>query len=779
RFDYFPNKTADDIGNIELPDTANKNILLAMVVDTNLTNTADFIIDYTDALNSHNPTENILEIFICENWNYSSRTCNGGKFTYLVGTDNLNSSNPNVALNLFNFSTDHLSAFAIAESSYPNTWGTSQQNPPNQNSPGGSSGSSSSLDDDDEETVCGNGVCEVGENWQNCLRDCPKEEFPLIIDTNIGDVRIFPGESKAYWISLKNKLTSEVEATLEATNDLGELLSLNPSRKIILPNATDQFDIDVIVPYNYTFGIYTGKIVIKAEGQKQSIPVTIRILESAAAFYSVEIDITSKTIKPEGNIDFVVKLTNLGERKEYPMNLTYIIKDQKTNKVIQEVKTNTTLETTTIVRESFRLNITEEGSYTLEVWADYKNKSIMDVATFSVIKPIFESPLTLGLLLLALAMAVAVGGTYIWKYYRVWKREREKEQRYLYPLDYTKVPREGFKIGKFAGTDNYCYYDPKDLTTHMIAAGATGAGKSVSASVFVEEALDKKIPVIVFDPTAQWTGFVRACRDDNLIKKYTKFDMSDFDIKSYPGLINEVEDPNFKLDIKEYINPGEITVFCLNKLGAGEYDEAVHNIINSVFGESWEESPDLKLILVFDEVHRLLEKYGGKGGYVALEKAAREFRKWGIGIIMCSQVLADFKEAIAGNVLTEIQFNTKSLTDIDKVKTKYGNRYSERIARMGVGAGLMQYPKYNDGKPFFVEFRPSKHNPHKITDDELELYKKYTARLKIIGAKINRLKKQKKVYTEDYEIDMKLALAKLKTGNFRMVEIYVSSLEKS
>jgi len=254
--------------------------------------------------------------------------------------------------------------------------------------------------------------------------------------------------------------------------------------------------------------------------------------------------------------------------------------------------------------------------------------------------------------------------------------------------------------------------------------------------------------------------------------------MGDFDIKSYPGLIYDVEEPDFKLNIKEFINPGEITIFCLNKLKSGEYDEAVRNIVASIFRESWEESSELKLVIVFDEVHRLLEKYGGHGGYVALEKAAREFRKWGIGIIMCSQVLADFKEAIAGNVLTELQLNTKSLTDIDKVKAKYGEQYSERIARMGVGAGLMQYPKYNDGKPFFVEFRPTKHNPHKIRDDELVLYKKYIAKLKVIEEKIKKLK-ERNVYTEDYEVDFKLATNKLKTGNFRMAEIYISSLENS
>jgi hypothetical protein len=215
----------------------------------------------------------------------------------------------------------------------------------------------------------------------------------------------------------------------------------------------------------------------------------------------------------------------------------------------------------------------------------------------------------------------------------------------------------------------------------------------------------------------------------------------------------------------------------MNKLGPGEYDVAVKNIINAIFRTGWEESTKLKMLMVFDEVHRLLEKYGGIGGYLSLEQACREFRKWGIGILMCSQVLADFKEAIAGNVLTDIQLNTKSLIDIRKVETKYGSEYATRISRQGVGVGMLQNPKYNEGKPYFVQFRPTWHNPHKITDEEMEFYKEFAQRLEVIEQKIESMKKSKRD-TSDLEIELKLAKDKLKQGRFRMAKIYITSLEE-
>jgi hypothetical protein len=360
------------------------------------------------------------------------------------------------------------------------------------------------------------------------------------------------------------------------------------------------------------------------------------------------------------------------------------------------------------------------------------------------------------------------------KRYKTWKASKA---RYIFPTDMRKLPVGTLWLGKIAETNEKSYYNMNDLTTHILTAGATGSGKSVSASVFVEELLEQKIPVVVFDPTAQWTGFVRPCRDENLLKYYKEFGLNAGDSRPYTGMIYEVTDPNVKIDFKKYMNPGEVTVFTLNKLKPGQYDEAVTNIIDTIFTHGWEESTKVRLVIVFDEVHRLLEKYGGKGGYVALERACREFRKWGIGLIMASQVLSDFKEAIKGNVLTEIQLHTKSLGDLVRIEKKYGLEYAKKVTRQEVGVGMMQNPKYNEGRPWFIAFRPTLHSPHKIPDDEMNMYREYAAILADVEAKIEAMEKSgKDVF--DLKTELKLAKDKLKKGRFRMAKIYIDSLTK-
>ncbi|MDY6777040.1 MAG: hypothetical protein SVU32_00105, partial [Candidatus Nanohaloarchaea archaeon] len=208
-----------------------------------------------------------------------------------------------------------------------------------------------------------------------------------------------------------------------------------------------------------------------------------------------------------------------------------------------------------------------------------------------------------------------------------------------------------------------------------------------------------------------------------------------------------------------------------------EFDTIVRKIIDSIFEVEWEEASELELLVVFDEVHRLLEKYGGKGGYNALERGAREFRKWGIGLVMASQVTADFKQAVSGNIMTEVQMQTKSMEDIDRIEKKYGAQFAKRISSEEVGTGMIQNPEYNDGDPWFVDFRPTYHNPHKIPDEELEKYHEYTARADRLDDRIDEMEEEgEDVYDE--RLELKLAKDKLKEGRFQMAEIYIESLEE-
>ncbi|UCD06845.1 MAG: hypothetical protein JSW41_03325, partial [Candidatus Aenigmatarchaeota archaeon] len=135
RFDLFPNASSEDISNIDLPDTA-ENILMAVVLETPYLNYSNKIItlDYTSALSGGSYEEGDLRILNCTNWDFSGRSCPAGEFAHFN-----ESITANVTTNTFIFTTGSSTAYAIAETCYPNTCGAA---PPGNGGPGGPSGPS-------------------------------------------------------------------------------------------------------------------------------------------------------------------------------------------------------------------------------------------------------------------------------------------------------------------------------------------------------------------------------------------------------------------------------------------------------------------------------------------------------------------------------------------------------------------------------------------------------------------------------------------------------------
>lgn len=764
RLDYFPTYASPQI-NI-MPSKFEDPIMGIVIEPANLSSSgggnlsANITLNYTEALQAalsggKSINQQNLEVLECSNWNYATRNCEGGleNGDYIAVTP---------SGGLINFQTTISSAYIVAEGCYAN----------------GELIDCSGFEDIEIPSSGGGG------------RDTREEEkvTSFSIQTNLdsrsfGDIVMYPGETEEYWLYVTNKLGEKITPSLSPNGSIKDFLSFSETSFDLESGQSKRVAVTIYIPEKTPLGTYSGSIIVRAQGETDEIPVVIKVVKRDEGEIMLEVNIIKKTLEVGESLKFQVKLRNMGTEKELKPVLTYLIKEGDTDRLIKEETENVTLEKMLSFTKTISLNETgiEEGEYLLEVWAEIDGKAVNYMETFDLVKPFLATTLGVTLLYTLLILSIVIATIFIRKYYVSWKVGRDAKKRYIFPVDMTKIPQKtekAFWVGTIAGSKIKAWFNPDDLTTHALVAGATGSGKSVGASIIVEEALDQKIPVIVFDPTAQWTGFVRGCKDNNLLKYYPSFGMDTRNVRPYKGMIFEMSDPKQNIEFKEFMNPGEITVFTLNNLKPEEFDEAVRNIIDSMFRVKWEEATGLKMLVVFDEVHRLLEKYGGKGGYVALEKACREFRKWGIGLIMCSQVLADFKEAVSGNVLTDVQLNTKSLEDISKAREKYGESYAKRITRQGLGVGMIHNPKYNDGKPYFIQFRPTWHNPHKITNEELEEYKQFALELKEIRKDIEEMEKQGREMF-DIKLELKLAEDKLKLGNFRMAKIYIASLKKS
>ncbi len=585
---------------------------------------------------------------------------------------------------------------------------------------------------------------------------------------------VFSEQPQIYEITLENELDQQQTIAIRAEGDATEILDVQ-AEAAVPAESTKTISVEIAVPDLDQSEFYSGTVVLEGETTTENIPLAVRGTEEELRGVHMMIDPTSSTIRPHDRIGI---LTIMSGPEEAEMEVVYELRESQTGEVIE----NSTEVVNVTGTESFRhdmdvLGDLELGDYYVQAHTSQDNETLTATSTVSVTDPFWTAPRMRILLFMIVGGIIIGGGIYTQRWY--WTR-KEEGARYVFPVDYSRLPvedEENYWVGKVAETQKSAFVDPSDLTTHAIVSGSTGSGKSVTASVIVEEALENDVPVVVFDPTAQWTGFVKELRDDNLLEHYSRFDLNEEnDPHPYRGIIQEIKTEDPDLDFDELRSPGEITVFTLNQLTTEEFDQAVRKIIDQIFEKEWEESPDLELLIVFDEVHRLLEEYGGQGGYHALEKGAREFRKWGIGLMMCSQVTADFKQAVSGNIMTEIQMQTKSMEDIERVEKKYGEQFAKRISSEDVGVGMIQNSNYNDGDPWFVDFRPTYHNPHKIPDKELEKYHELSQELSKLRDKLSE-KEEGGEDVRDKDLELQLAENKLKEGRFKMAKMYIDSLK--
>jgi hypothetical protein len=749
---------------------ANSRVSKAMYFTTILNySSVDVIFNYTGTSYT---SEISLGVYRCDNWVYSSRVPAVSNACWT----RISSSLDTFAQTLTVTSSDLSGAYAVAE------------------------------------FICGDGVCEenYGESSAFCIADCPSQPYspggggggggpppkeeeeleittPIILTTKLIEVRLYPGEYQLVSIGITNNKKEEAEVKLSVQGDLFPYTLFEDEILSIAAKQTEYTKIKFFTMPTTIPGIYNGRILVKEGNTTQIIDVILRVEYEREKLLDLKIDVLTEEVAAGRDLKYRVTIYNLGLTKKVDVFLNYTIKSADNDELITISEETVAVETSTAFVRTIKIpEMTEEGLYILEAIGYYDEKLASSIASFRVIRVPWIIVLLMSILtnwLTYVILGIMLPSFYLgWKTFDKWKERVKRKRKYARPLDAKKLPDKGLWVGKIAETKIKAYIDDSKLTTHTIIAGGTGSGKTVAAMTMAEEALNKGIPVIVFDPTAQWTGFIRPNRDEDMLKRYKDFGMKREQSKSFKGNIMQVKDPFLEVKIENYIKKGEISIFTLNKLTPDQLDYFIRKTIDYMFKMSWPESRKLKLMLIYDEVHRLLPQFSKRtgaslegGGYQAVERACREFRKWGIGLVMISQVLQDFKGAIRAVIATEIQMRTKYEGDVKRVQTKYGWEFSSSIPKLEIGTGMIQNAEFNEGKPWFIKFRPLLHSPFRLTDDEMGKYDEFMEEIENVTKEIEKMKK-KKIDTYDIELELKLAKEKLSTGQMRMAETYIESV---
>ncbi|MEA2036660.1 MAG: helicase HerA-like domain-containing protein [Nanoarchaeota archaeon] len=597
--------------------------------------------------------------------------------------------------------------------------------------------------------------------------------------------RIKIGNYKEVPLIIKNNKATTIGVSLSLDDNLTELIKLSEDKFNLERNSEKKINLTFLAD---KLGFYTGVLSITG-GIVEKIPINFSISEIVGVpieAIAMEVESLTKKAYLGESLRYKVYVQDLLGGDQFNVTLYYSMSKlsegnmfNSSGEFFSESEAVAVDTSTTLIKKIELPDSMEPDEYVLNVRVDY-----LGLSSYSSIRFILTERLmnynVLGILPLGWLIVIMSFLIISLIVYMIYRKRMAKKKRYKSKLDYSLLPKPGprsVKVGKIAETNKDAYFDIDQLTMHTLIAGSTGGGKTVSAEVLVEEALDKGCTVFVFDPTAQWTGFLRKCVNKKMLDIYPKFGLKKTDAKAFNGNVHQMLNARQIVDVKKYMIPGELHSFAINKLDPADIDILVANTMREIFQANLPESKELKLLLIFDEVHRLLPKFGGTGqGFLQIERAAREFRKWGVGLMLISQVLTDFVGQTKANINTEIQMRTRDQGDLDRIKNKYGAYMLQSLLKASTGTGMIENPAYNTGNPYFISFRPLFHEHARLADDILESYNKYNDIIDDIEFEIDQLEALKKDVF-DLRLELKMALDKVKAGAFNMVDIYLEGLK--
>jgi len=609
-----------------------------------------------------------------------------------------------------------------------------------------------------------------------------------IISENAISQKVSTGVITSKNISITNLRANPIIVKFGFSGNISEFADMAPSNITIEPNEQKNSQLSLFG--RSQIGIINGTLNIQND-INEIIPITLEVVqeEHSKGTLMMELTLLQDRVPNGQNLNYKIDLFNLIGNKEFNITLLHKIErleqeNDTTGENIGHNNWNMTDEISLKNSNSLLRSFTvpkkfDMGDYSITVEAKYLGNTALVKGLFIVERPLYAMKVG-GVMPVWSIFTFLSSAVIIYFLYLFFKHQADKKKRFHAKVEYKLLPQEGDRtlwMGYIAETKHKFYLDMDNLTVHSIVAGSTGGGKSIAAQDIVEEALLKGVAVAVFDPTAQWSGMLRKLADKKFLSIYPQFGMDPAkDPKAFPGNIKAIKDHRELVDIFKYLKPGEIQVFTTNTLDPRNYDSFVANMIRQIFHSKLEEFRGLKYLVVFDEIHRILPKFGGTGeGFTQIERSCREFRKWGIGIVLISQVLSDFVGEIKANINTQIQMKTRDEGDLNRIKMQYGEEFIQALVKAPVGSGMVQNSAYNRGQPFYVTFRPILHSVARLTDDELDMYNQYNSIVEDLEFQLDQLDEMKQDVF-DLKLELKLSKDKIKSGNFNMVKIYLEGL---
>ncbi len=144
-------------------------------------------------------------------------------------------------------------------------------------------------------------------------------------------------------------------------------------------------------------GTYAGDIIAEAEGVTKKLPITLVITQAGEVALDLVAETRTRQITPYDILKFYIAMYNIGLRKEFDTNLTYVIRNIETRRNVTIGNETVNIKTTrsfvkNIPLGEFNLSL---GHYVLEVIAEYEGGSTSSTDSFEIVESFWTGSILL------------------------------------------------------------------------------------------------------------------------------------------------------------------------------------------------------------------------------------------------------------------------------------------------------------------------------------------------------------------------------------------------
>ncbi|MDY6778597.1 MAG: hypothetical protein SVU32_08070, partial [Candidatus Nanohaloarchaea archaeon] len=260
---------------------------------------------------------------------------------------------------------------------------------------------------------------------------------PFTVETSFDNPVFERGTNNTELIRTTNNKNSSITVRYNVSGEISRFIRFGEHNATIPPSGTSISTIRVSIPFDTATKSYTGTINVSSGNYSVSLPIAVVVSRGEAQGFEFALESVSNTVAPTGTVRVKEFFREIQIDTPFNVTIQYFVRRTSDNLIVG--KENVTREITGPISftNGIELGGLEPGPYYVQAVVQHQGQTITRVATFRVISPFWTATRIRFALFFIITLVTSIA---VWRIYRWYRQRKEEEARYVFPVDYNKLP---------------------------------------------------------------------------------------------------------------------------------------------------------------------------------------------------------------------------------------------------------------------------------------------------------------------------------------------------